>query len=578
MTKRTTESQKIDDNTAHPVEQQWLEDVAGNVFNASPMPMLVVDVSQIHLPIIKANQAASDLIEYPLQELHQMSFLNWVGDDSQTQLHHAILAIREGKEENVKLSCYRENGEHYWAELQLCPLQSSEPLPEFYLVMIRDITQWHHEELRLIERATHDDLTCLPNRSLLADRFEQASKVVNKQGQSVALLYLDLDNFKHVNDVFGHDMGDHLLTLVAQRLLNSVRDKDTVARIGGDEFVILLNELHAIDDGYHIAKKLHQSIEKPYAFGEQTFTVTASIGMSFFPQDGKEFSLLLKQADMAMYNAKHQGGNGFNVFSQSIHQQMQQEEIKSKLVSDFEHQEIQIYYTPIVSLDTQQVTGFDAKFHWPNMDIQESEIIDIAHEVGIQQQLMTLKLDTVTKQLQAWENLGYHGLRIIFSLNRQLMMDKQFIAQYLNQLDPLKASHIELAIDEQSLKQDYANVLNTLSILADKGVHLAIKDFGLANTDLNFLKKLPVQHISIAEYLMAHTANKDNYKAIIEAIIEIAHGLNLTVSAPALAHHWQYQWLKGLNCDFAQGLYFSESLPADAAEQYLLKLLNKTAW
>jgi diguanylate cyclase (GGDEF)-like protein/PAS domain S-box-containing protein len=329
---------------------------------ASHHGIFIMDVTSPDKSIVSVNQSFCQLTGYQREQVLGKPFSILLGyEQHQVDLQGVLFAITENNEQKVELRCYQRSGELFWAEVDFAPIPNADGKTTHFIGILHDITLRRGMEEQLIQQATHDALTKLPNRSLLIDRFRQALIRARKRKELMGLLFVDLDRFKFINDTYGHNVGDHVLYLVAQRLVNHTRDNDTVARIGGDEFIILLPTLRSIRDGELIAESILHSISQPYAFDHKQLILTASVGISFFPRDGDDFDLLLKQADAAMYRAKEEGRNTLRTFTHEHSERiLQRVKIEKECREAVKNQEFELHYQPIFHMLSGDILAVEA--------------------------------------------------------------------------------------------------------------------------------------------------------------------------------------------------------------------------
>lgn len=451
-----------------------------------------------------------------------------------------------------------------------------------YLAILRDITQHKQLEKALQDAleteqymSQHDSLTELPNRQLLDDRLEHAIEQARRSGDEVALLFLDLNNFKHINDSMGHQGGDKVLKEVAQRLRNCIRDSDTIARMGGDEFIIVLERIVSRENVVKVAEKIVHEISPPIQLEHQQFSVSASIGIAFFPHDGLTSQAILSNADTAMYRAKKKGqdyvfydyGNDFD-FTEYI-------QLKKHLYDVVSNRELRVYYQPQLSLSNNEIVGAEALVRWqhPKLGIlPPARFIDLAEESGLIVPIGEWVLETACRQTVSWSRKGKCCFRISVNLS-----PRQFYALHLDSLQRiLKETHLEsgqlvLEITEACAIQNASYTTQVLSELRKMGVGIALDNFGRGYASLNYLKQFPIDIIKLDHSFIKELHKKRTDWTITTTLVDMARRLNLRVVAEGVERREQLCYLRSLKCNEYQGFYFSKPLPEDAITELLGK-------
>jgi diguanylate cyclase (GGDEF)-like protein len=426
--------------------------------------------------------------------------------------------------------------------------------------------------------AYHDTLTKLPNRLLLRESFSHLSKTALQKQIKIGVVLLDLDNFKHVNDALGHNMGDKLLTLVTERLLNNIHKTDILSRLDSDKFVLLLND---IPDNSHFVKRIQHIINNfsdPFEVDTNVIDTTASIGISIFPNDGSELDLLLKKADIAMYHAKDYGRNMCQFYTEQMELDTQEQmELQSQLHNALKNQELELYYQAQVSLRDTSIIGFEALLRWNHPQkgmISPAKFIPLAERSGQIVPIGEWVINEACKQAKIWLDAGYSPV-IAVNLSAIQFKRGNLLETVSNALKKSKLPEhlLELELTESILLQDVNGVMNTLSHLKSMGIKLSIDDFGTGYSSLSYLKKLAIDKLKIDQSFVADlSANSDD--AIVDTIIKLGHSLQLTVIAEGVENIDQLALLKKYGCDEAQGYYFSKPVSVDQAGELLAKKLS----
>ncbi|KQW02887.1 hypothetical protein ASC87_00595 [Rhizobacter sp. Root1221] len=424
-------------------------------------------------------------------------------------------------------------------------------------------------EENLHHQATHDALTGLPNRLLLADRAAQFIAQMKGSGLRLAMLFLDLDQFKIINDSWGHGVGDALLKAVALRLQVTVRDSDTVARLGGDEFVIILASLAQFKDADNVAQKVLAAFAEPFAVGDHQFFLTASIGVSVYPEDGDNSETLLKHADVAMYAAKEQGRHAVQFYTREMGVRVEERiALQNALCLALERQEFELHYQPQVDMKSGKVRGVEALVRWHRPEVgmvPPDRFIPLAEETGLILPIGEWVLKTACAQVKAWHAAGYPDLSMAVNVSacqfRQQNMP-ELVRAVLAETG-LAARYLELELTESVLMQDKDAVVRALRQLKQIGVTLSLDDFGTGYSSLSYLKDFPIDVVKIDRSFVRDVTNSVEGASLTKAIIAMARSLNLTTVAEGVETEGQLSFLNTHRCDAIQGYYFSRPLPAN---------------
>jgi diguanylate cyclase (GGDEF)-like protein/PAS domain S-box-containing protein len=435
----------------------------------------------------------------------------------------------------------------------------------------RDVTRRKQMEEQLLRQATYDALTGLPNRILLEDRIDQNIKHARRRGLKVGVLFFDLDRFKLVNDSLGHNMGDALLKSVAERLTKCIREGDTLARWGGDEFVIVLSDLKLEEDVISIIVACQTALEEVFIIDNRTLSITSSVGASFYPRDGNDSTILLKNADAAMYNAKSEGPNNYRFYRPQMNElAIEQLALETDLHKALEHNEFFLHYQPLVDLRTGQVKSAEALLRWRHPIrglVPPLDFIEIAEETGLIQSIGEWVLNTACAQNKKWQDLGFPPIKVAVNVSGIQFKQKnivQVIQKALSEsrLDP---QYLDLELTESSIMENTHTFMATMNAIKEIGVGLVIDDFGTGYSSLGYLKRFPVNKIKIDKSFIHDITTDEDDGAIVQAIIAMAQKLKLSVVAEGVETVDQVMYLQAHNCDEIQGYYFS---PPVAPEKY----------
>ena len=463
----------------------------------------------------------------------------------------------------------RKSGEIFPVWLSISTVLDEHDQVTHYVSLFSDITSLKESQAQLEHLAHHDALTGLPNRLLFHTRLEHALDRARREASKVAILCFDLDHFKNINDSLGHPAGDRLLQAVTQRLLGSVRAEDTVARFGGDEFTILLEELREAGDAGLVAQKALKVLAKPFDLEGQEAYVTGSIGISLFPDDGQDVTTLLKNADSALYQAKEHGRNHYHFYTKDLTRAaFKRLELESSLRRAVERGEFTLYYQPQVDLSDSRVVGAEALVRWrhPKLGIVlPSEFIPMTESTGLIVNLGEWVLRTACAQAMTWQRQGFPAIRIAVNLssvqvNRGGM---QGMVERVLQDTGLDPRYIELEITEGLIMQQTQQTIRTLDELTSMGVMLAIDDFGTGYSSLSYLKRLPLNRLKIDKSFVREIPVDAEDRAITRAVIALGNSLNLVVVAEGVENEIQREFLRNNGCDEAQGYLYGAPLPAE---------------
>lgn len=478
----------------------------------------------------------------------------------------------------LRLRCQSDREEYRYFDISFIPILNTArvdhigaskeflPLKGSYGVA-RDITERKKVEYAMAYQAHHDMLTGLPNRTLFNDRLEISIAHAKRNHHRLAVLFLDLDRFKWVNDTLGHSYGDELLKNVASRLKNCLREGDTLARIGGDEFTIILPEVPNKEDVPMVAKKILATLEQPFILDNREINISASIGVAIFPDHGDSIDALTKSADIAMYHVKWKGKNGFMQYDSSMdsifHKKMS---IESDLRKAIENNELELYFQPQVDVDTLKVVGLEALTRWHHEErgwITPAEFIPLAEEAGLISMLTSWLIKQVTIQHHRMQKAGFGEISIAVNVSPESVLKHDFVSNFLLSLrsENIANEAIEIEITENIIMQDMENSILKLNELSRQGVKIAIDDFGTGYSSLAYLQKLPMHSIKLDQTFVHNIQFIGQELPIVSAIIGIAKGFNLKMIAEGVETTEQMQVLKSLGCSVMQGYLFSKPLP-----------------
>lgn len=470
---------------------------------------------------------------------------------------------------------YRSDGRIIWCEWYNSSLRDESGQVISILSLAQDVTTRVMAEERLIYQATHDGLTSLPNRAMLQDRIQQAIARARRSGVRVAALFIDLDRFKEVNDTLGHRIGDELLREIAERLKCALRASDFLVRLSGDEFMVVLEQLIDLDQPRLVAAKILEEVRKPNSIEGHEIHVSASIGISIFPDDADDVESLLKNSDMAMYRAKELGKNTFQFFSMELAEQgaatrLLENSLRSALVRN----EFELYFQPKIDMRTGHIAGAEALLRWHHPTrgmVMPEEFVQLAEEAGLMQEIGNWVLDGAFAQLRCWHEIGYSEVRLAINLAASQFRAPQLVDRIKVRLEREQCfPHcIELEITETSMLDDPDGVGKVLSALREMGIRVAIDDFGTGYSSLSHLRRFPIDTLKIDKTFISDILHDREDAAIVSAVIAMAHALDLEVIAEGVETEGQRALLAKQGCHAYQGYLFSPALPIAEFDEML---------
>ncbi len=472
----------------------------------------------------------------------------------------------------------RRDGMEYGIEDSAAPIRDRQGQVIGAVMVFRDVTEARVIALKMAYLAQHDFLTGLPNRTLLHDRIAQAIGLARRHHRQVALLYLDLDHFKNVNDSLGHAIGDQLLQSVAKRLTDSVRSSDTVCRQGGDEFVILLSEIEHVQEATQFAEKLLKALAMPHHIGGHELHVTMSIGISLYPDGGEDVEAVLRSADTAMYHAKESGRNNYQFFTQDMNTRaVERSALEGSLRRALSRGEFVLHYQPKINLESGAVTGVEALIRWMNPLlglVLPAQFVPIAEDCGLIVPIGEWVLREACRQAKAWQDMGLRAVPVAVNISAVQFKHNNFLECLEDILkDTGLAPHfLELDLTESVLMQDVESSTFVLQELKAMGVQLSIDNFGTGYSSLNYLNHFPIDTLKIDQSFVrditAITTDSDG-ATLIGAVIGMGRNLKARVVAEGVETSEQLAFLQTLQCDEGQGFHFSHPLCAEEFEALL---------
>ena len=496
-----------------------------------------------------------------------------------TEMYDRMMtALREKSQWEGEMWTSRKDGSRYAQRLSISAIRREDGELLRYAILVSDITQRKEDEERILYQANYDALTGLPNRSLFRDRLDQALTMARRQDRKVVLMFIDLDGFKLVNDTLGHDMGDLLLKQASDRLLDCVRQTDTVSRLGGDEFTIILAE---IADEHHapvVAQRVIDALSQPFSLEGQEAFVSASIGITTFPDDSDNATDLLKNADAAMYRAKEKGKSNYQYFTSEMNEEVKERLfLKNGLSMALDKGEFELFYQPKMGLEENWITGVEALMRWQHPElgmVSPGRFIPVLEESGLVVDVGNWVLREACSQHVRWLNMGLPPIRVAVNLSARQLRDPALVKVVESVLKEtgVGPEALEIEITESMLMSDHGPVIKVLGALHEMGLHVAMDDFGTGYSSLSYLKRFPIDTIKIDRSFVADIAVDKDDAEIIRTIINMGQSLKRRVVAEGVEVVEQLDILKAYRCHEVQGYYFSRPLPADNIIEYITDL------
>lgn len=545
--------------------------------------------------IVDANPAVQQQLGFTLEELRGRSVLSVLRGPNDSQDPVIATLARVEPSRGIELVQWLKDGRQMDVEVSCVPVESSDRRLVSYLM--RDLserkkaqTQLLANQQRLDKLANHDTLTGLPNRLFLQAHLPEAIGRAQESGTMIAVLFLDLDRFKHINDSRGHEVGDKLLQEIAKRVRAAVRPADIVVRMGGDEFVVVLHKVNAPDEVAIAATRINEVLSAPVMVDSRALVVTVSIGVSLFPRDGATMGELLKHSDTAMYQAKDLGRNNFQVFSPQMDRTLKERvAIESSLRAGLKLQQFDVHYQPIIDIHTRRVAGLEALLRWKHPAqgyVSPERFIEVAEETGLIIPIGQFVLDRIGRDITQWRDQGAHLVPVSMNVSAvQLERTKlRELIQQAMQRNKISPQLIALELTEGSLFENRTGEFreDALASLRDLGVKIAIDDFGTGYSSLSYLKRWRVDSLKIDRSFVRDIATDPSDHAIVSAIVAMARSLNIQVVAEGIETWQQLEILRSMGCTYAQGFLFAKPCAAADALRYLkvdpIDLLEANDW
>lgn len=526
---------------------------------------------------IKVNHALCQIAGYSENELLNMTIRKLVYPDDFKKEFPQIKKILNGETKTYQAAqrCFNKKGEIVWVMASVSLVRNDDNEPVYFIAQFQDINTERKSEERLRHMAYHDSLTGLANRNRLEQHLNELIVISEQQHETFAIIILDLDYFKNINDSLGHDAGDELLQVVAERIKNTVRSKDVVARVGGDEFVIVIRDAKKAEIIAQIAQKILYNLFKPIVIKSRELYVTTSIGVSVFPYDGKDMETLMKNADLALYRAKEKGRNNFQFCTSDMTKKAREKiERKNALNHALIKDEFLLHYQPAIDVKTKEIVSVEALLRWQSKDygfVAPDSIISTAEETGLIVPLSDWILRTACKQVKEWHETENPNLTLSINLSPRQFKDVSFIKNILSILSATEfpADKLVIEITESLIMHDPDNTMKTISLLKSSGIAIAIDDFGTGFSSFTYLTNYSVDKIKIDKSFTQKITSDTSHIAVISAMIAMANKLKIKAVAEGVETMEQYNILEKEGCDEMQGYYISKPLPIDLMETVL---------
>ena len=454
-------------------------------------------------------------------------------------------------------------------EASVSPMFDREGSATGSVIVFRDVTAARAMAKKMTHSFEHDALTGLPNRLLLNDRIEQAIAMAPRHDRQVAILFLDLDGFKHINDSLGHPTGDKLLQSIAKRLVGCVRNSDTVSRQGGDEFVVLLTDAGQWEDAVIVAERILKAVAQAHPIEDHDLNVTTSIGVSVYPDDGEDAETLIRNADTAMYQAKALGRHSYKFFKPAMNvRAVERQSIEASLREAIVNDEFVLHYQPKVDLETGAITGAEALIRWTHPTrgvLSPDQFVPIAEDSGLIRQIGTWVLREACRQARSWLDQGLPPITMAVNVSASELSDETYVQRLFATLSEtgMDPEFLELELTESVLMKHAHSAAIILQALRRTGIRVALDDFGTGYSSLSYLRDFPIDSVKIDRSFVNEVTSVHEDTSIVKAVISMAQSLGLRVVAEGVENLDQFQFLRAHSCDEAQGFLFSQAVPPD---------------
>jgi diguanylate cyclase (GGDEF)-like protein/PAS domain S-box-containing protein len=545
------------------------------IFNSSPIGMGVLSLQGYWLEV---NKALCAVLGYSEQELKKMDFQSTIHPDDQMENLNYIHELNEGNKSFIQLEqrFIKNDKKVTWILLTTALIRNDKDIPLYYIVQMQDINDKRKNVNELSYKAYFDALTGLFNRNQLEHSLQSSISSALRHQKRFTVFFIDLDYFKKINDHLGHDTGDQLLKIVGERLKHNIRQTDIAARIGGDEFILVLNGINNPETAAIFAEKIIDILIKPMKIKEHEIMITASIGISFYPLDGEDFNSLIKSADLALYKAKENGRNNYQFCTPEMNNEIKEKiNFKNALKTALDEHEFHLVYLPKLNIKSNNITGFEALLRWKNKkygDVSPSKIIPLADEMGLISKLSEWIIETALEKAKIWQQYGLsQPTKIAINISARHYMENNFVDNILQILNNthLPPEYLQLEINENLIMRDPNYSLKIIQKLKSNGIQIIIDNFGTGYSSLNYLQQFSVDYIKIDRHFTQNIHLHDQQILLLIAIIDLAKNLNIKTLAEGVESKEQIELLTRIGCDEIQGFYISQPILADEVPLFL---------
>jgi len=472
---------------------------------------------------------------------------------------------------------HRRDGSVIWISENARVVRATDGRALYYEGTVEDITERKRYQAELEFQATHDALTGLPNRGLLEDRLRQAIGYAHRNGSLVAVAFIDLDRFKVINDSLGHGSGDEVLMRVSRRIRGALREIDTVARQGGDEFVVVLAEQPTVESVVAVVERIIEEVAQPVTIDGRELYVTCSVGIALYPTDGGDVTTLLRNADAAMFSAKERGRNSFQFYAPNMNAlALERLAMEGSLRRATEREEFEVHYQPRVDIRSKQIVGMEALVRWRDAElgfVPPAKFIPVAEEANLINQIGEQVLRAACRQAREWVDLGFNGLSVSVNLSARQFRQGHLVSTIESALaeSGLEAERLELELTESTIMGHGQEFVGMLADLKKLGVRVAIDDFGTGYSNLSYLSRFPIDSLKIDRSFVSEVATDQQHALLAKAVISLGHSLRLKVVAEGVETAEQLDFLRHHGCDEVQGYFFSKPVPPDEFTRMLAR-------